>query len=73
MIAPITPKITAPKTGCAAASGAEYFCQYVRYVIERDPAFGATPEARTEMLRRGGLNVYTTLDWSLQNVVAEPR
>jgi membrane peptidoglycan carboxypeptidase len=68
VIAPISPKITAPKTGCAAATGAEYFCQYVRYVIERDPAFGATPEARTEMLRRGGLNIYTTLDWRLQKV-----
>jgi membrane peptidoglycan carboxypeptidase len=67
-IAPITPKITAPKTGCAAAVGAEYFCQYVRYIIERDPAFGATPEARTEMLRRGGLKVYTTLNWNIQKV-----
>lgn len=66
VLEPITPKITAPKAGCAAATGAEYFCQYVRYVIERDPAFGATPEERTEMLRRGGLNVYTTLDWRLQ-------
>ncbi|GAA1995129.1 hypothetical protein GCM10009777_33920 [Microbacterium pumilum] len=66
VIAPITPNITAPKTGCAAAGGAEYFCQYVRYVIERDEAFGDTPEARTEMLRRGGLNVYTTIDWNLQ-------
>lgn len=66
ILEPITPKITAPKTGCAAAVGAEYFCQYVRYVIERDPAFGATPEERTEKLRRGGLNVYVTLDMRLQ-------
>ncbi len=67
VIAPITPKITQPKTGCAFATGAEYFCQYVRYVIERDPAFGATHDERIEMLRRGGLNVYTTLDWRMQN------
>ncbi|QKJ18771.1 transglycosylase domain-containing protein [Microbacterium hominis] len=65
--APIEPKITQPKTGCAAATGAEYFCQYVRYVIERDPAFGETEEERKEVLRRGGLNVYTTLDWRMQN------
>ncbi len=64
--APIEPDITQPKTGCAAATGAEYFCQYVRYVIERDDAFGTTPEERTEALRRGGLNVYTTLNWELQ-------
>lgn len=69
--AAIKPKITAPKTGCAYAKGAEYFCQYVRYVIERDPAFGARPEDRLETLRRGGLNVYTTLDWSLQRTSQE--
>lgn len=66
VIEPITPKVTAPKDGCIQAKGMEYFCQYVRYVIERDPAFGATQEERTENLRRGGLNVYTTLDLRLQ-------
>ncbi|WP_374311837.1 transglycosylase domain-containing protein [Microbacterium sp.] len=67
VIQPIAPKLTSPKVGCAEATGLEYFCQYVRYVIERDPAFGATPEERTENLRRGGLNVYTTVDMRLQN------
>lgn len=67
VIEPIVPKITAPKTGCAAAVGMEYYCQYVRYVIERDPAFGSTPEERTESLRRGGLNVYVTADLRLQH------
>ena len=67
VIEPISPVITAPRTGCAAAVGAEYFCQYVRNVVENDPAFGETAEERTEMLRRGGLNIYTTLDWNLQN------
>ncbi|WP_127476311.1 transglycosylase domain-containing protein [Microbacterium sulfonylureivorans] len=67
VIEPITPKITEPKVGCAAAKGKEYFCQYVRYVIERDPAFGATDEERLANLRRGGLNVYVTLDMRLQN------
>ncbi|MEJ1155059.1 transglycosylase domain-containing protein [Microbacterium marmarense] len=69
--APIVPNITTPKTGCTAATGAEYFCQYVRYVIEADPAFGETDEERTELLRRGGLNVYTTLDWELQNAAQQ--
>lgn len=64
--APIEPKITTPKTGCAYAKGAEYFCQYVRDIIERDPAFGENDEERTAVLRRGGLKVYTTLDWTLQ-------
>ncbi|MGZ0713023.1 transglycosylase domain-containing protein (plasmid) [Coraliomargarita sp. W4R53] len=69
--APIVPEITSPKDGCSAATGAEYFCQYVRYVIERDPAFGETEDERKALLRRGGLNVYTTLDWELQNVAQE--
>ncbi|MDN3497320.1 transglycosylase domain-containing protein [Planococcus sp. APC 4015] len=71
VIEPITPNITQPKTGCAAATGAEYFCQYVRMVIENDPAFGETYEERTQNLRRGGLKVYTTLDWNLQNAARE--
>ncbi len=71
VIEPITPVITAPKRGCAQAVGAEYFCQYVRNVVENDPAFGETAEERTEMLRRGGLNIYTTLDWNLQNSARE--
>jgi membrane peptidoglycan carboxypeptidase len=69
--APIEPKITNPKDGCLAAKGAEYFCQYVRDVIERDPAFGENEEERREALRRGGLKIYTTLDWELQNTAQE--
>lgn len=68
---PITPNITAPKTGCAAAGGAEYFCQYVRMVLEKDPAFGATDEERVKNLRQGGLNVYLTLDWRVQNAARD--
>lgn len=63
---PITPNIVEPKTGCKQAGGAAYFCQYVKDVILNDPAFGATPEERTTKLRRGGMNVYTTLDTRLQ-------
>ena len=63
-IEPITPVITRATTGCAAAGGAAYFCQYVRDIIENDPAFGATDEERTALLQRGGLNIYTTLDYA---------
>lgn len=68
-IAPIEPRITTPRTGCAAAEGAEYFCQYVRMVIENDPAFGESDDERErqQALRRGGLNIYTTIDWRLHN------
>jgi membrane peptidoglycan carboxypeptidase len=65
-IEPITPVITPATTGCAAAGGAAYFCQYVKNIIKTDPAFGATPEDRIRALQRGGLNVYTTLDYRVQ-------
>ncbi|MCK6068496.1 MULTISPECIES: transglycosylase domain-containing protein [Microbacterium] len=67
VLEPITPSITPPRTGCAAATGAEYFCQYARMVVERDPAFGETTEERVKNLRQGGLNIYLTLDWRVQN------
>ena len=67
---PITPAINPPKTGCANAGGAAYFCKYVQDVILNDPAFGETAEDREALLRRGGLNVYTTLDPRVQ-VAAE--
>ncbi|MCP2637533.1 transglycosylase domain-containing protein [Microbacterium sp. HD4P20] len=63
---PITPVLTEPKTGCVNAGGAAYFCQYVKDVILNDPAFGETAEDRADTLRRGGLNVYTTLDPRVQ-------
>ncbi|MDW4571532.1 transglycosylase domain-containing protein [Microbacterium sp. M3] len=63
---PITPSIVEPKTGCANAGGAAYFCQYVKYVIQNDPVFGETRDERLETLQRGGLNVYTTLDPRIQ-------
>ncbi len=69
--APIEPKITPRAQGCSMASGAEYFCDYVRTVIENDEAFGETAEERTATLRRGGLKVYTTLDPDLQSTASE--
>ncbi|MEU1970907.1 transglycosylase domain-containing protein [Microbacterium sp. NPDC019599] len=63
---PITPNIVKPKTGCAAAGGSAYFCQYVKNIIRTDTAFGATQDERDKALRRGGLNVYTTLDLRVQ-------
>ncbi len=65
-IEPITPVITQAATGCASAGGSAYFCQYVRDIIEHDPAFGATPEEREKALKRGGLSIYTTIDFRVQ-------
>ena len=70
-IEPITPTITPPTTGCAAAMRAAYFCQYVKYVVQNDPAFGATPEERQKALKQGGLKIYTTLDPRLQTAAED--
>ena len=66
IIEPIAPNIVSPVTGCGSASGAEYFCQYVKNTILRDPAFGETVDDRDRTLQRGGLKIYTTLDPRLQ-------
>ncbi|MGO3884811.1 MAG: transglycosylase domain-containing protein [Mycetocola sp.] len=62
----IKPDITAPSTGCYTAGGSAYFCDYVQNVVKNNPAFGETAEERSATLRRGGLNIYTTLDLDLQ-------
>ncbi|MGO2658608.1 transglycosylase domain-containing protein [Mycetocola reblochoni] len=62
----IEPDITAPSTGCYTAGGSAYFCDYVQNVVKNNPAFGDTAEERSATLRRGGLNIYTTLDLDLQ-------
>lgn len=63
---PIVPSIHPTDQGCITAGQSAYFCQYVKSVIENDPAFGPTPEDRKELLTRGGLKVYTTLDMGIQ-------
>ena len=70
-IEPIAPTITPTATGCAAAGGAAYFCQYVKDTILNDPAFGDTKADRLQTLQRGGLNVYTTLDSRLQSAAEQ--
>lgn len=64
---PITPSIHASTQGCHAAGKQGYFCQYVRSIIESDSTFGETDAKRHDMLRRGGLRVYTSLDMRVQN------
>lgn len=64
---PITPHITPRKTGCGATK-APYFCTYVTSIIQNNPAFGKDWKEREQALRQGGLKIYTTLDWRLQDV-----
>jgi membrane peptidoglycan carboxypeptidase len=61
--------ITEVTTGCAGANklaGSAYYCDYVVAVIRNSPEFGETPEERIRLLKRGGLEIYTTLDRKVQ-------
>ena len=44
-----------------------YFCDYVKHILQNDPTFGDDAETRMLNFRRGGYDVYTTLDLDLQN------
>jgi membrane peptidoglycan carboxypeptidase len=68
---PITPIINKPSTGCQTAGNSAFFCDYVTRVVKNDATFGETPEERAAMLRRGGMQIYTTLDMELQTASAE--
>lgn len=68
---PIEPVIAPSQRGCAAAIGMEYFCDFVRTVVENDPTFGATAEERQRNLRRGGYQIHTTIDLDLQQAARE--
>ena len=59
--APLGVRLTSAANGCGT-SRYPFFCQLVRDTIAEDPVFGATPEARGELLYRGGLRIVTTLD-----------
>jgi len=50
-----------PGQGCGASTY-PFFCQWVMQIISSDKAFGATPEARADLLYHGGLTIRTTLD-----------
>ncbi|MGN6403235.1 transglycosylase domain-containing protein [Sinomonas sp.] len=63
---PIQLKLNPPKQGCAYASQAQYFCDYVLHQILNDPAYGATQDDRLQRVMQGGLTIKTTLDPRLQ-------
>ena len=64
--APVQPAITEPSTGCQTAGGSAYFCDYVKNILQNDPIFGEDEATRLLNFRRGGYDVYTTLDLDLQ-------
>jgi membrane peptidoglycan carboxypeptidase len=64
---PIEPNITKAPTGCEANQQTAYFCDYVVWTIRNSPEFGLAIEDRETLLRRGGLEIYSTMDIELQN------
>lgn len=63
---PIEPVITEPSTGCQTALANAFFCDYVTKILQNDPVFGEDAGTRMLNFRRGGFNVYTTLDLDIQ-------
>ncbi|WP_245898888.1 transglycosylase domain-containing protein [Nonomuraea indica] len=51
--------------GCQAGRH-PYFCEYVRYELLTNPAFGGTAQIRRQRFTQGGLKIYTTLDPRMQ-------
>jgi membrane peptidoglycan carboxypeptidase len=66
-----TLSIHQPQSGCEVADSdtfnrAGFFCDYVLSVLRNSEEFGATQQERENLLYRGGLHVYTTLDLKMQ-------
>ncbi len=71
MATPVQPMIQEPSTGCQTAATSAYFCDYVKNILQTDPIFGEDEETRMLNFRRGGYEVYTTLDPDLQNAAVD--
>ena len=65
---PIETHLTNAKAGCEADQQTAFFCDFVVWTVRNSPEFGPTPQDREQLLRRGGLDIYTSLDVNLQKV-----
>ncbi len=63
---PIQTRISPVQAGCELNQTTAFFCDYTVWTIRNSPEFGVTPEDREMLLRRGGLNIYTSLDLDVQ-------
>lgn len=63
---PIQTKITKSKQGCEENQTTAFFCDFTVWTIRNEDAFGITPEEREMLLRRGGLEIYTSLNLDIQ-------
>ncbi|QCU77335.1 penicillin-binding protein [Citricoccus sp. SGAir0253] len=58
--------VTPLASGCMSAAYGNYFCDYVQRAVLDNEAFGPDVESRQRLLDRGGLQIRTTLDSTLQ-------
>ena len=65
---PIQTRITPVQSGCEVNQTTAFFCDYTVWTIRNSPEFGVTSEERELLLRRGGMEIYTTLDLDIQEV-----
>ena len=65
---PIQTRITKTTPGCEENQVTAFFCDYTVWTIRNSTEFGVTAEDREMLLRRGGLEIYTTLDLNIQEV-----
>ena len=63
---PIQTNISPIQSGCEVNQTTAYFCDFTVWTIRNSPEFGVTSEEREMLLRRGGLEIYTTLDLDVQ-------
>ena len=63
---PIEVNLTSEKAGCEADQQTAFFCDFVVWTVRNSTEFGPTAQDREQLLRRGGLDIYTTLDVNLQ-------
>ena len=65
---PIELNIQKIPVGCENDQTTAFFCDYVVWNIRNSPEFGPTLQDREVLLRKGGLDIYTTIDLKLQKV-----
>ena len=63
---PIQTSITKNRQGCEENQVTAFFCDYTVWTIRNSPEFGVESEDREMLLRRGGLEIYTTIDLDIQ-------
>jgi membrane peptidoglycan carboxypeptidase len=68
---PIEVNLTHTPSGCEANQTTAFFCDFTVWTIRNNVEFGATPEDRENLLRRGGLQIYSTLDLDAQTAAHE--